>query len=278
MGIATAIIGSALIGAGSSAYGAKQANKASKRNARRADENIDLANQAVRGAVEPANIARQRGADIYSGALGRGTNFLTQGYREGQQAVDERLGNYTDANWLNQNFFASPDYNFRQQEGLNAVQNSAAAGGAGLYSGNTLRGITDYSSNLAAGEYGDWFNRSYGVDSTLAQNDYQSIMGQANAMYGGEVGAGQAQADVQGQYANSLINAGNTVAGNYTQNANIQAQTPYYSPYGGINNALQGGVQNWMWAKSAGMFDPKTQPQTTPVQQPTAPAGYPIMY
>ena len=30
-------------------------------------------------------------------------------------------------------------------------------------SGNALRGITNYSSNLAAGEYGDYWNRLAGL-------------------------------------------------------------------------------------------------------------------
>lgn len=56
-------------------------------------------------------------------------------------------------------FYASPDYQFRLKEGLKTVQNSAAAQG-GLYSGNALRGVTEYGQGLAAGEYGNWFNRN----------------------------------------------------------------------------------------------------------------------
>lgn len=55
-------------------------------------------------------------------------------------------------------FYQSPDYQFRLNQGLNAVQNSAAAQG-GLYSGNALRGITDYGQGLAASEFGNYVNR-----------------------------------------------------------------------------------------------------------------------
>lgn len=71
-------------------------------------------------------------------------------------------------------FFESPDYKFRQKEGLDAVQNSAAAHG-GLYSGNALRDITDYASNLAAGEYGNYFNRqaqSFQNEEARRTNDF----------------------------------------------------------------------------------------------------------
>lgn len=76
-------------------------------------------------------------------------------------------------------FFASPDYQFRQQEGLNIVENSAAAHG-GLYSGDTLRGITDYSSNLAAGEYGNYFARQrqlFGEEEGRRANDFARNQG-----------------------------------------------------------------------------------------------------
>lgn len=76
-------------------------------------------------------------------------------------------------------FFASPDYQFRQQEGLNAVQNSAAAHG-GLYSGDTLRGITDYASNLASGEYGNYFARQrqlFGDEESRRANDFARNQG-----------------------------------------------------------------------------------------------------
>ncbi|MGH6631734.1 MAG: hypothetical protein ACREB0_00115 [Sphingopyxis sp.] len=56
------------------------------------------------------------------------------------------------------NFFASPDFKFRQQQGDQAITRNAAALG-GLASGNTGTALTEYSSNLAAGEYGNYFNR-----------------------------------------------------------------------------------------------------------------------
>lgn len=55
-------------------------------------------------------------------------------------------------------FFTSPDYQFRQQEGVKALDRGAAARG-GVLSGNRLRAGTELSSNLAAGEYGNYFNR-----------------------------------------------------------------------------------------------------------------------
>lgn len=55
-------------------------------------------------------------------------------------------------------FYASPDYNFRRTEGNRDIGNSFAARGGAL-SGNALRGITDYNSNLASGEFNNFVQR-----------------------------------------------------------------------------------------------------------------------
>ena len=56
------------------------------------------------------------------------------------------------------NFFASPDYQFRRDEGMRNIENSFAARG-GAASGNALRALTEFNSGLAAGEFGNYFNR-----------------------------------------------------------------------------------------------------------------------
>jgi hypothetical protein len=56
------------------------------------------------------------------------------------------------------NFFASPDFQFRKQQGDQAITRNQAALG-GLASGNTGLALVENSSNLAGGEYGNYFNR-----------------------------------------------------------------------------------------------------------------------
>ncbi len=75
-------------------------------------------------------------------------------------------------------FFASPDYTFRRDEGMRGLERSAAARG-GAFSGNAIRGLTDFNSNLAAGEYGSYFNRLAniaGIGQTAANNGSQMSM------------------------------------------------------------------------------------------------------
>jgi hypothetical protein len=55
-------------------------------------------------------------------------------------------------------FIDSPDYAFRRDEGQRGVGNSFAARG-GAASGNALKALSEFNSNLASGEFGNWFNR-----------------------------------------------------------------------------------------------------------------------
>ena len=55
-------------------------------------------------------------------------------------------------------FFQSPDYTFRRNEGTRGIERTAAARG-GAFSGNALRALTEFNSNLAGNEFGNYFNR-----------------------------------------------------------------------------------------------------------------------
>jgi hypothetical protein len=59
-------------------------------------------------------------------------------------------------------FFKSPDYQFRKDQGMQGIQNSFAASG-GAKSGNALKALADFNSNLAAGEFGNYFNRQAAI-------------------------------------------------------------------------------------------------------------------
>jgi hypothetical protein len=59
-------------------------------------------------------------------------------------------------------FFASPDYNFRRTEGTRGIEGGFASRGMGQ-SGNALRALAEFNSNLAGGEFGNWWNRLAGL-------------------------------------------------------------------------------------------------------------------
>lgn len=54
----------------------------------------------------------------------------------------------------------SPGYQFRMQEGMKALENSAAARGT-LLTGGTLKDLTGYAQGLASTEYDNEWNRAY---------------------------------------------------------------------------------------------------------------------
>lgn len=78
------------------------------------------------------------------------------------------------------NFFASPDYNFRRTEGTRGIENSFAARG-GAASGNALRALTEFSSGLAAGEFGNYFNRQASLAGIGQTGTAQSAAAGANS-------------------------------------------------------------------------------------------------
>lgn len=131
-------------------------------------------------------------------------------------------------------FFKSPDYQFRKDQGMQGIQNSFAASG-GAKSGNALKALADFNSNLAAGEFGNYFNRQAAIAGIGQTATGQS--GNAGVATGQIVGnALQNSADarasgVAGQY-NALgqgLSGLSQGLGYYMQ----QRQNPYgYDPSG----------------------------------------------
>lgn len=111
-------------------------------------------------------------------------------------------------------FFKSPDYEFRRGEGIRGIENLFSARG-GARSGNALRALTEFSSNLAGSEFGNYFNRQ------------ASLAGLGQTAVGQSAQAGQNYA---GQAGNALIAGGNARA------SGIQ----------GIGSALGGGLQDYL--------------------------------
>ena len=146
-------------------------------------------------------------------------------------------------------FFNSPDYGFRRSEGQRDIGNSFAARG-GAFSGNALKALTEFNSNLAAGEFGNWWNRQAGLvdagQGGTAQtanaganmaNSITNTIGNTAANVGNNlIGAGNARASgVQGQYnalADGIGFAGGLAASYYGGN-----RRPKNNLYGWGNGA-----------------------------------------
>lgn len=147
-------------------------------------------------------------------------------------------------------FYQSPDYQFRLNQGLNAVQGSAAAQG-GLYSGNALRAINDYASGTAANEFGNYVNRQLALAGmgqtattqagnaamTTGANVGNLLLAQGNARASGIIG--QTNAITGG--INDLASLYGMYRGGYFGNGGgYNVQSP--DAWGALNNALATGA------------------------------------
>ena len=134
-------------------------------------------------------------------------------------------------------FEQDPGYQFRQAEGLKALQRSAAARSM-LQSGSNLKGITSFGQDLASQEYQNAFNR-YQVNRSNKLNPLQSLMGSGQSATNVLTGA----AGQMGQNeASNLYNAGAARASGYIGSANALnnalGQIGGYAAAAPMNNAI----------------------------------------
>jgi hypothetical protein len=263
MPIATGLaLGLGIAGAvGGATIGAVGANKAAGTQARAAMSAEQLQAQQAQDALD---FQKQQYADQQKNQL----PFL----QAGQGAItklSDLVNNGGFPAW-NQTFQAptadqarqTPGYQFAQQQGQQAIQNSAAARG-GLLSGNTATDLEKYSQGLADTNYQNVYNNAL---QSYQQNYNQYQQNQANQFnrYASLAGVGQ-------QSANTLGQQGQQAAGNVAnislqsgaqQGADINnAAAARASGYVGATNAVTGGINNLsqlLMLQQAGLFSPKT--------------------
>lgn len=94
------------------------------------------------------------------------------------------------------NYQQDPSYAWQRQQAIDAVQGSAAARGS-LFSGNTLRSISDRTQNIANTDYSNYLQRlsglsnqgenaaaqtgQFGANAAALRGQYQTQVGSANA-------------------------------------------------------------------------------------------------
>ena len=190
--IPAAIIGSALLGSSS-------AKKAASAQADAANRAADLQMQQFERQVELQEPWRQAGITALNKLTPLATEYTPFGMQQFQQ---------------------DPGYAFRMQEGMKALERSAAARG-GLLSGGMLKGAQQYGQDLASQEYMNAFNR-YQAERNARLNPLQSL-----------AGIGQTATNQLGQ-------AGQTMAGNVGQALGAAAQARASGYVGGANALSQG--------------------------------------
>ena len=212
MGIETAIIGSAILGAASS-------RSAAKTQAGAADRAAELQREQFERQVELQAPFREAGV--------RALPELEAASRYTPFGMDQ--------------FTADPGYAFRLSEGQKALERNAAARG-GLISGGALKAAQRYGQEMGTQEYTNAFNR-YQTERQARLNPLQSLagfgqtsvnqLGQAGQNYASNVGnlmTGGAAAQAAGQ-----VGGANAITGGLGTYLN-------YTQGNALLNALRGGT------------------------------------
>jgi hypothetical protein len=234
-GVATAIVGGAVIGGVLTSQASKSA---ANTQAAAADRATAAQQEALAQQMELQKPFTEAGTTAVNQL-----SKMTQPGGEATKAFSYGPFSYT----------ADPGYAFRLKEGMNAMNATAAARG-GLISGNALRAGQIYGQEMGSQEYGNAFNR-YLQNYANAQNTFQlnrnnlldplkflTNIGQAGASnqaanvgsFGSSqaantIGAANAQAAGQVGSANAISNAIGQGIGGYQMNQLIN-RSAYNSP------------------------------------------------
>lgn len=241
--VATAIVGTAVIGAYAANSAADTQAGASEAAGQRSDRQYDLtrADQLKQYEQVRTDQAPYRQAGTESLArLSRGT---ADG---GEYARSFGMADYQ----------ADPGYQFRLDQGQKGINNAAASRG-GQYSGATLKALANFNSGLASQEYGAAYSR-FNTDKTTKFNRDATLAGvgqTANSAVGNAgtnavnsiSSAGEKNAANQGQYlqnagearASGYVGVANNIGSGIKQLANNYGQTPSSGSSGYYADATQ---------------------------------------
>jgi hypothetical protein len=198
MPIGAAIGGAAVIGAGASIVSGNKAAKAQTQasNASIAEQRreYDQSRADMAPWLNTGSSALSKLAGLY-GVTPTGSTAAPTGGTTGAGAYG--------------GFFASPGYQFRLDQGVQAVERSAAAHGL-LRSGGAVKAIQRYGEGLASSEYQSFADRlaqMAGVGQNAAQSNAASGANASNNISNALIASGNARAS---SYANigSSINSG----------------------------------------------------------------------
>lgn len=209
-----AILGSAVIGGVSKAYGAKKASDAQQAAAERAANAQMEMYERTRADLAPY---RELGTK-YSKELDERMPFLTSPIEFTQEAIEN-----------------TPGYKIQKRLGEKAIQNSAAARGLGV-SGAALRGAIEFNKDLNLTTYKDQFALE-NTNRTNAYNRLREVTDIGRQAAGATATAGQSAASGA---ASAYIGGGNAAAAGYNAIAGAVADTADtiggygYKKFGGL--------------------------------------------
>ncbi len=217
--VAVAIGGSALVGAGAS-YLASESSS----------DSIESASEQTAETTAQTNAMLQRQYDQ--------TREDNEPWRlAGEQALKE-IQATPDFNFSSDDydFFSDPSYSFRQQEGIDALDRSAASRGR-LLSGGQDRAVTRYASDLASTEYGNAFNRAKTTFDTNL-NTQKSLAGVGQQAVNATTAAGNSLTNTMANTATQATSSQNALTMADAQNTSNMAT--------GVATSVNQGVGNYL--------------------------------
>ena len=216
--VATAIVGSAVIGS----YAAGEAGK----------QQAQAAGDAARVQSDASRYAANLQQKQYEENVQRQQPF----YQAGVNALPELVQASRYTPFGQEQFQADPGYAFRLSEGQKALERSAAARG-GLISGGAMKAATRYGQDMGSQEYTNAFNR-YQTEREARLGPLRTLTGMGGTTASNLGAAGQTNASNIG----NLTTAGaNATAEGYLGAANARA-----SGYMGMSNAVNSGLSNYL--------------------------------
>ena len=163
---------------------------------------------AARGAASSQSDAANRAADLQNQQYQQTRQDQMPWMQAGQTALNALTPLATNYQKFGMDQFTQdPGYAFRMKQGMNALNNQAAARG-GLISGNALKAAQGFGQEMGSQEYQNAFNR-YQTERNAQLNPLQSLagVGQTTAANLGQTGAANA------------ANVGNLITGGAAANA-----------------------------------------------------------
>ena len=201
------MVAAAVIAGGAAIAGGAMASSASNKAAKTQAASADRASQ-----IQQKNFEQTR-------------KDLMPYKQAGDTSLSQLMGQMTPDGYFNQTYtgqdiYSDPSYQFRLQQGQDAIQSSAAAKG-GLLTGATLKALQNYGQESASQEYGNAYNR-FNADQTNRYNRLSNLVGvgQNAAAQVGNAGAQTSQA-----VANNTMAGANSIAAGQVGSANAWSNT-----------------------------------------------------
>lgn len=229
MAVSATVVG--VVGAGAIGAGIYSSNKAASAQRKAANASIgrlDKGQANALGQLQPySEYGRQAFSPLSAMLFGKEYNAETGEFGK-ELSQQERL-NY---------FQESPGYQYQLDQGIGAIDRSAASQGM-LQSGNTMKEVQQYGSNLANQEYGNYIDSLLGqlgyaqqADTNMANIYTNSANAAANYSYAG----GMANAAKYSNLSNQAFQAGGQFLTFGANSAEETKQKTGKSPFASLFN------------------------------------------